>query len=97
MNSRRCLNSRFLQRAVIDLRRFSECFYLAERTLKFQASLNSAFRSMGATTIAAVIEPNEILFLYAGDCRLYHFHPEEPPFVTWDQTRGAALVGSGRL
>ena len=54
-------------------------FYESERALKYRASLTFSLRSMGATTIAAVIQPDSLLFLYAGDCRLYHFHTGKPP------------------
>jgi protein phosphatase len=73
------------------------CFYEAERSLKYHASLTFSLRSMGATVIAAVIEPDSLLFLYAGDCRLYHFHANEPPFITKDHSLVATLVEARRL
>ena len=72
-------------------------FYEAERALKYRASLTFSLRSMGATAIAAVIQPDSLLFLYAGDCRLYHFHAEEPPFISKDHSLVAALVEARRL
>lgn len=73
------------------------CFYDAERDLRKQGGIYFSLRAMGATAIAAIVEPTSLLFLYAGDCRLYHFHDGDAPFVTTDHSVVATLIACHQI
>lgn len=74
-----------------------ERFHAANQAIRQQASEDFGLLEMGATIVAAIVTPTECLHLYAGDCRLYHFSQEQPPYVTTDQTWAQRLVRIGEI
>jgi protein phosphatase len=73
------------------------CFYSADEAIKSRASTNVALLNMGSTVIASIITASECLFLYAGDCRFYHFRKDSKTFVTSDHSVVSILIETGRL
>lgn len=74
-----------------------ECFYNADKAIQEAACENIKLLGMGTTLVAAIISPTEYLHLYAGDCRLYHFTPENKPYVTADHSVVQVLLELGRI
>ena len=74
-----------------------ECFYNADKAIQEAACENLKLLGMGTTLVAAIISPTEYLHLYAGDCRLYHFTPENKPYVTADHSVVQVLLELGRI
>jgi Serine/threonine protein phosphatase len=72
-------------------------FHVANQAIRQQASEDFGLLEMGATIVAAIVTPTECLHLYAGDCRLYHFSQEQPPYLTTDQTWAQRLVRIGEI
>jgi PPM family protein phosphatase len=70
-------------------------FYAADAQIRVLQS--SSFPDMGATALATIITPNYLLYLHAGDCRLYHFKDEEPVFYSHDHSIIQALIDSGTI
>lgn len=73
------------------------CFYAADDVIKRRASTDFNLLNMGATVIAAIITTFECLYLYAGDCRFYHFRDGSPLLITADHSVVRMLVDAGRL
>jgi len=70
-------------------------FYRADdRVRELQAS---TYPEMGATVAAAIITGNELLHLYSGDCRVYHFAKGEAIYVSRDHSVVRALVEAGMI
>ena len=74
-----------------------ERFHAANQAIRQQASEDFGLLEMGATVVAAIVTPTECLYLYAGDCRLYHFGQDQPTYVTTDQTWAQRLVKIGEI
>ncbi len=70
-------------------------FYKADENIR--ALQASTYPEMGATVAAAMIAGNELLHLYSGDCRLYHFMSTGVPYSTCDHSVVRALVNSGSI
>lgn len=70
-------------------------FYEADdRIRELQAS---TYPEMGATVAAVIITGNELLHLYSGDCRLYHFIRSKAPYVSRDHSIVRAMVDAGTI
>lgn len=74
-----------------------EYFHNAHDAIQEAACENLKLLGMGTTIVAAIISPTEYLHLYAGDCRLYHFTPENKPYVTADHSVVQVLLELGRI
>jgi serine/threonine protein phosphatase PrpC len=72
-------------------------FYRAHEAIRKKAGTDFALLNMGSTAIAAVVTSLECLFLYAGDCRMYHFSAGSDPFITADHTVVRILLENGQL
>lgn len=72
-------------------------FYEADRAIREQASQDFKLMNMGTTIIAAIVTPTELIHLYAGDCRLYHFSCNSPPYITADHSVVGVLLELGKI
>lgn len=55
------------------------------------------FPEMGATAVAAIVTPGELVHLYAGDCRLYVMRGGDIVYKTHDHSAVQVLLDSGRI
>jgi PPM family protein phosphatase len=74
-----------------------KAFYDAEKAIEEQACQDFGLMNMGTTIIAAIITPTELIHLYAGDCRLYHFRGDSPPYITADHSVVQVLIELGKI
>ena len=72
-------------------------FYDAEKAIEEQACQDFRLMNMGTTIIAAIITPTELIHFYAGDCRLYHFRGDSPPYITADHSVVQVLIELGKI
>jgi protein phosphatase len=70
-------------------------FYKADDRVRELQS--STYPEMGATVAAVIITGNELLHLYSGDCRLYHFNGGKAPYVSHDHSIVRAMVDAGTI
>jgi len=74
-----------------------KAFYDADTAIREQACQDFGLMNMGTTIIAAIITPTELIHLYAGDCRLYHFLGDSPPYITADHSVVQVLIELGKI
>ena len=74
-----------------------KAFYDADTAIREQAGQDFRLMNMGTTIIAAIITPTELIHLYAGDCRLYHFSGDFPPYITADHSVVQVLIELGKI
>jgi protein phosphatase len=74
-----------------------DCFGEADAIIREQSAQDIHLQGMGTTAVAAIITPQECLFLYAGDSRLYHIRNEAIRYVTPDHTIIRLLMETGRI
>lgn len=74
-----------------------KAFYDADTAIREQAGQDFRLMNMGTTIIAAIITPTELIHLYAGDSRLYHFRGDSPPYITADHSVVQVLIELGKI
>jgi PPM family protein phosphatase len=74
-----------------------KAFYDADTAIREQACQDFGLMNMGTTIIAAIITPTELIHLHAGDCRLYHFSGDSPPYITADHSVVQVLIELGKI
>lgn len=74
-----------------------KAFYDADTAIREQAGQDFRLMNMGTTIIAAIITPTELIHLYAGDSRLYHFSGDSPPYITADHSVVQVLIELGKI
>jgi serine/threonine protein phosphatase PrpC len=74
-----------------------KAFYQADEKIREEGEKSFNLHGMGATAMAAIISPSHYLFLYAGDCRLYHFREDQFLFKSKDHSIVQLLVDLGEL
>lgn len=72
-------------------------FGRADTAIRTAESRDWALSGMGATAVAAVVEPHQVSYLHAGDCRFYHFRGGVLQQVSRDHTIIQVLLDTGRL
>jgi len=72
-------------------------FYAADTAIRVQSSQSFDLLGMGTTIVAAIFTQTEYLYLYAGDCRFYHFHQTEQVRMSADHTIIRLLLETGRI
>jgi serine/threonine protein phosphatase PrpC len=70
-------------------------FYVADERIREAGG--QRFPEMGATAVAAIVTPGELVHLYAGDCRLYLMRGGDIIYRTHDHSAVQVLVDSGRI
>ena len=63
-----------------------ETYYHADHAIREKVNDNFRLIGMGTTIVTAIITPTELIHLYAGDCRLYHFRENKCLYVTSDHS-----------
>lgn len=74
-----------------------EKYYQADNAIKEKVNDNFRLMGMGTTIVTAIITPTELIHLYAGDCRLYHFRENQCLYVTSDHSVVQVLLELGRI
>ncbi len=72
-------------------------FYDADTAIREQSSQEFRLMDMGTTLMAAIVTPTEYIHLYAGDCRLYHFHQGEFTYISADHSVVRILQNLGKI
>jgi PPM family protein phosphatase len=72
-------------------------FDQADRAIRRAESRDLALRGLGATAVAAVVEPTRVSYLHAGDCRFHHFREGDLIHSSRDHTIVQILVETGRI
>jgi protein phosphatase len=74
-----------------------DCFYTADEAIRKHSSENFGTSNMGTTIVAAIVSETELIHLYAGDCRLYHFRDGVPIYITSDHSLVQVLVNMEQI
>ena len=74
-----------------------EAFYTADTAIRETGDTDFGLLGMGTTIIAAIVTPTELIHLYAGDCRLYHFGGDDSPYMTADHSVVRVLLDLGQI
>ncbi|WP_159784113.1 PP2C family protein-serine/threonine phosphatase [Sodalinema gerasimenkoae] len=69
----------------------------ADEYIRAEGSMSFKLMGMGATAVVALITPNEMIHLYAGDSRLYHYRRDEFLYKTADHSVVRMLLELGRI
>ncbi len=69
----------------------------ADENIRAEGCINPKLAGMGATAVVALITPNEMIHIYAGDSRLYHYRPDEFLYKTADHSVIRMLLDIGRI
>lgn len=72
-----------------------DCFGEADAIICEQSAQDIHLQGMGTTVVATIITPQECLFLYAGDSRLYHIRNDRILYVTPDHSVIRLLLETG--
>ena len=70
-------------------------FYHADAKIKWLQDTSNP--EMGATVAAAIVTEDELMYLYAGDCRVYHFSRDGETFISRDHSVTRALLDAGKI
>ncbi|MCX6345163.1 MAG: protein phosphatase 2C domain-containing protein [Armatimonadetes bacterium] len=74
-----------------------ERFYAADAAIREKSASDLSLLGMGTTLVAAIVTQSELIHLYAGDCRLYHFGQRDEVYVTADHTVMRVLLETGHI
>ncbi|USR89980.1 protein phosphatase 2C domain-containing protein [Phormidium yuhuli AB48] len=69
----------------------------ADEYIRAEGSMNFKLMGMGATAVVVLITPNQMVHLYAGDSRLYHYRRHEFLYKTADHSVVRMLLELGRI
>lgn len=72
-------------------------FYDVDEAIQERSGQDFRLINMGTTIVAAIITPIELIHLYAGDCRLYHFMAKGSPYITTDHSVVQVLIELGKI
>lgn len=74
-----------------------ERFYKTDDLLRTAGATNPLLAGAGTALMAALVSMREILFLYCGDCRLYHYTSGHQMYVTKDHAAAQLLADAGEI
>lgn len=74
-----------------------KAFYDADSAIREKGNTAFGLLGMGTTIVAAIVTPTELIHLYAGDCRLYHFGGDDFPYMTADHSVVRVLLDLGQI
>ncbi len=82
-------------RALYD--RLLEKFYQADESIRNEGGQSFQLVGMGATVVAAIITPDTLVHLYAGDSRLYRIRADSSLYKTADHSIIRILLEVGKI
>jgi len=74
-----------------------EGFYAADQVILTEGGKSFQTLGMGCTAVAAIVTPQDYVYLYAGDSRLYHIRSGQVLHRSRDHSIVELLLASGRI